>query len=179
LLELPAGLTSAQLGLEARSRALVSGGEMAESGYREAIDRLGRTHVRTELARAHLLYGEWLRRGNRRRDARAGLRTAYDLFTPMGLEAFAERARRELVAAWPTSSGATRRPSDRIDDLGGVHGGPGMAAPGIERDSGRTNRRAGVPIVVAGSSGGQIHHCSVVGQPADGYQAGHLRRYQH
>jgi DNA-binding CsgD family transcriptional regulator len=97
-----AGETDFGLGMEARSRALVSEGETAERCYREAIDRLGRTQLRPELARAHLLYGEWLRRENRRRDARAELRTAYDLFTAMGIEAFAERARRELVATGDT-----------------------------------------------------------------------------
>jgi DNA-binding CsgD family transcriptional regulator len=97
-----AGETDFGLGMEARSRALVSEGETAERCYREAIDRLGRTQLRPELARAHLLYGEWLRRENRRRDARAELRTAYDLFTAMGIEAFAERARRELLATGDT-----------------------------------------------------------------------------
>ena len=97
-----AGGTDFGLGIEARSRALVSEGETAERCYREAIDRLGRTQLRPELARAHLLYGEWLRRENRRRDARAELRTAYDLFTAMGIEAFAERARRELLATGDT-----------------------------------------------------------------------------
>jgi len=93
-----AGGTDSGLGLEARSRALVSEGETAETCYREAIDRLARTQLRPELARAHLLYGEWLRGENRRRDARAELRTAYDLFAAMGIEAFAERTRRELLA---------------------------------------------------------------------------------
>jgi len=97
-----AGETDFGLGMEARSRALVSEGEAAERCYREAIDRLGRTQLRPELARAHLLYGEWLRRENRRRDARAELRTAHGLFTTMGIEAFAERARRELLAAGDT-----------------------------------------------------------------------------
>ena len=97
-----AGETDFGLGMEARSRALVSEGETAERCYREAIDRLGRTQLRPELARAHLLYGEWLRRENRRRDARAELRTAHDLFTTMGIEAFAERARRELLATGDT-----------------------------------------------------------------------------
>ena len=90
------------LGTEARSRALLSEGETAENCYREAIERLGRTRMRPALARAHLLYGEWLRRENRRRDARAELRTAHGLFTTMGLEAFAERARRELLATGDT-----------------------------------------------------------------------------
>jgi len=90
------------LGTEARSRALLSEGETAENYYREAIERLGRTRMRPAVARAHLLYGEWLRRENRRRDARAELRTAYDLFTAMGIEAFAERARHELLATGDT-----------------------------------------------------------------------------
>ena len=87
------------LGIQARSRALVSDGEEAERCYREAIERLGRTRLRPELARAHLLYGEWLRRKGRRVDARTQLRTAYDQFTAIGMEAFGERARRELLAA--------------------------------------------------------------------------------
>src|SRR5207302_1838638 len=80
------------LGIEARSRALLSDGEAAERLYREAIDRLGRTLVRVELARVHLLYGEWLRRENRRLDAREQLRTAHDMLSSMGAEAFAQRA---------------------------------------------------------------------------------------
>jgi DNA-binding CsgD family transcriptional regulator/tetratricopeptide (TPR) repeat protein len=90
------------LGTEARSRALLSEGETAENWYREAIERLGRTRMRPAVARAHLLYGEWLRRENRRRDARDQLRTAHGLFTTMGIEAFAERARRELLATGDT-----------------------------------------------------------------------------
>jgi DNA-binding CsgD family transcriptional regulator len=90
------------LGAEARSRALLSEGETAENCYREAIERLGRTRMRPAVARAHLLYGEWLRRENRRQDARAELRTAYGLFTAMGIEAFAERTRRELLATGET-----------------------------------------------------------------------------
>jgi DNA-binding NarL/FixJ family response regulator len=66
--------------------------------YREAIDRLSRTRLRPELARAHLLYGEWLRRAGRRVDAREQLRTAHDMLAAIGMEAFAERARRELIA---------------------------------------------------------------------------------
>jgi DNA-binding CsgD family transcriptional regulator len=85
-------------GLEARSRALVSEGREAEHCYTEAVERLGRTQLQPELARAHLLFGEWLRRENRRLDARHQLRTAYDLFTAIGAEAFAERARGELLA---------------------------------------------------------------------------------
>ena len=84
--------------LAARSQALLSDGENAERLYREAIERLGRTRIRTELARAHLLHGEWLRRENRGSDARQQLRIAYDQLTSIGMEAFAERARNELVA---------------------------------------------------------------------------------
>ena len=97
-----AGGTDFGLGLEARSRALLSEGEAAEGCYREAIDRLGRTRLRPELARAHLLYGEWLRRENRRADARVQLRTAHEMLAAMGAEAFAERARRELLATGET-----------------------------------------------------------------------------
>ena len=85
-------------GLEARSRALVSEGQEAEQWYAEAVERLGRTPLRPETARAHLLYGEWLRRENRRLDARHQLHTAYHLFTVIGADAFAERARSELLA---------------------------------------------------------------------------------
>src|SRR5580693_4092268 len=93
-----AGRTDFGLGLEARCRALVSQGQAAEDRFREAIERLGRARMRTELARAHLLYGEWLRRENRRAEAREQLRTAHDTFAAIGMEAFAERARRELIA---------------------------------------------------------------------------------
>jgi DNA-binding CsgD family transcriptional regulator len=90
------------LGIEMRSRALLSGGEFADRLYREAIQRLGRTRVRAELARAHLLYGEWLRRQNRRVDAREQLRCGYQMLTAMGIEGFAARARRELLATGET-----------------------------------------------------------------------------
>jgi DNA-binding CsgD family transcriptional regulator len=91
------------LGIQARVRALLSEGDAAERCYRESIDRLGRTRVRVQLARAHLLYGEWLRRQRRRLDARAQLRTAYGMLDAMGIEAFAERARRELQATGATA----------------------------------------------------------------------------
>ena len=91
--------TEVGLGIEARSHALLSDGEAADSLYREAIGRLSRTRLRPELARAHLLYGEWLRREGRRADARTQLRTAYQMLATMGAEAFADRARRELLAA--------------------------------------------------------------------------------
>jgi DNA-binding CsgD family transcriptional regulator len=86
------------MGLEARSRALVSEGEEAERWYAEAVKRLARTPFRTELGRAHLLYGEWLRRQGRRVDARQQLTRAHEIFSAIGAEAFAERARRERVA---------------------------------------------------------------------------------
>jgi hypothetical protein len=84
-------------GIEARSRPLLGHGNDAERLYLEAIERLGRTSMRVQLARAHLLYGEWLRRGRRRRDARHDLRTAFEIFTSMGIEAFTARAERELL----------------------------------------------------------------------------------
>jgi DNA-binding CsgD family transcriptional regulator len=89
-------------GLEARSRALLSEGHDAEHGYAEAVERLGRTQLRPELARTHLVYGEWLRRERRRGDARHQLRAAYDLFAMIGAEAFADRARGELLATGET-----------------------------------------------------------------------------
>jgi DNA-binding CsgD family transcriptional regulator len=102
------------LGIAARSRALLTDGEAAESLYREAIERLGRTRLAPELARAHLLYGEWLRREHRRLDAREQLRTAHELFTDLGVEAFAERARLELQA---TGERARKRTVDTRDKL--------------------------------------------------------------
>jgi DNA-binding CsgD family transcriptional regulator len=102
------------LGILARSRALLSEGETAERMYREAIEHLGRTRLRPELARAHLLYGEWLRRANRRVDARAQLRAAYDQLTSIGMEAFAERARAELLA---TGEKVRKRTAETRDEL--------------------------------------------------------------
>jgi DNA-binding CsgD family transcriptional regulator len=91
------------LGIEARSRALLDEGRGAEDLYLEATERLGRCRIKVHLARAHLLYGEWLRRENRRIDARETLRTAHELFSMMGAEAFAERAARELLATGETA----------------------------------------------------------------------------
>jgi len=106
--------TDVALGIEARSRALLSYGTAADDLYRVAIDRLGRTRLRPELARAHLLYGEWLRREGRRVDARRQLRTAYDMFTTIGMEAFAERTARELVA---TGEKARKRSPETREEL--------------------------------------------------------------
>jgi DNA-binding CsgD family transcriptional regulator len=102
------------LGLLARSRALLAGDAEAEPGYQESIDRLGRSSARPELARSHLLFGEWLRRRGRRRDARDQLRTANDMFASMGIEAFAERARVELLA---TGERARKRTVETQDQL--------------------------------------------------------------
>jgi len=99
----PVPPTDWMLGIQARVRALLSDGDAAEHLYRESIAHLGRTRVRVQLARAHLLYGEWLRRQRRRLDAREQLRTAHDLLEAMGMEAFADRARRELRATGETA----------------------------------------------------------------------------
>ena len=98
-----AGQTDWGLGVEARSRALLSEGEAADRLYLEAIDQLGRTGMRPDLARAHLLYGEWLRRQRRRAEARVHLRTAHGLLDAMGMEGFAARARHELRATGETA----------------------------------------------------------------------------
>jgi ATP/maltotriose-dependent transcriptional regulator MalT len=102
------------LGIEARVRALLAEGETADKLYQESIDQLGRTRLRNELARAHLLYGEWLRREGRRMDARVQLRTAHDMLATMGFEAFAERARRELSATGETVRKRTLETRDEL-----------------------------------------------------------------
>jgi DNA-binding CsgD family transcriptional regulator len=104
------------LGTEARSRALLGSNQAAEDLYREAIDRLGRTGLRTELARAYLLYGEWLRRQRRRGEARDQLRAGYEIFVSAGAGAFAERARIELRA---TGEHAPKRTPETRDALTG------------------------------------------------------------
>ena len=110
------GLTGTDwaLGIEARSRALLDEGQGAEDLYLEATERLGRCRIKVHLARAHLLYGEWLRRQNRRIDARESLRSAHELFSTMGAEAFAERAARELLATGET---ARKRTADTRGQL--------------------------------------------------------------
>lgn len=102
------------LGIESRSRALLADGDAAEPLYREAIERLGRTRVRAEVARARLLYGEWLRREGRRLDAREQLRAAHEEFTAIGAGGFGERARRELQATGET---ARKRTPETRDEL--------------------------------------------------------------
>jgi DNA-binding CsgD family transcriptional regulator len=102
------------LGIEARLRALLSDGDDADALYVEAISRLGRTRIRVQLARTHLLYGEWLRRQRRRLEAREQLRTAHEFFSDSGVEGFAERARLELEA---TGERARKRTVDTLDEL--------------------------------------------------------------
>jgi DNA-binding CsgD family transcriptional regulator len=103
------------LGIAARSHALLMDERSAaEDLYLEAIDRLARTRVAVDLARTHLVYGEWLRRARRRTDARTHLRTSHDLFSDFGMEAFAERARVELEA---TGEHARKRTADTRGDL--------------------------------------------------------------
>jgi DNA-binding CsgD family transcriptional regulator len=102
------------LGVEARAGALLSEGDAADELYREAIARLGRTRMRVELARVHLLYGEWLRGERRTFEARDQLRTAFDMFAAMGTGAFAERARRELLIAGET---VRKHSVTTLDDL--------------------------------------------------------------
>ena len=99
------------LGVEARCRALLSDDE---SLYQESVERLARSRAAVELARSHLLYGEWLRRENRRVDAREQLRAAHDMFGRMGAGAFAERARRELSATGET---ARKRTVETVNEL--------------------------------------------------------------
>jgi ATP/maltotriose-dependent transcriptional regulator MalT len=109
----PSG-TDWALGIEARCRALLSEGVEAKRLFQEAIERLSRTELRPELARVHLLFGEWLRRDARRAEARAELRVGYDMFDAIGMEAFAQRARRELAARGVT---VRRRTPETRDDL--------------------------------------------------------------
>jgi DNA-binding CsgD family transcriptional regulator len=106
--------TNLARGVEARVRALVSEGAQAEALHQEAVERLGRSRIALELARARLVYGEWLRREQRRIDARNQLRAAHRMFTQMGAEAFAERARRELLATGETVRARTLETGDEL-----------------------------------------------------------------
>jgi DNA-binding CsgD family transcriptional regulator/tetratricopeptide (TPR) repeat protein len=129
------------LGIQARSRALVCEGEVADGLYLEAIDLLGSTRLRPELARAHLLYGEWLRREKRRVDARMHLRAAYDELNAIGMEAFAERARRELAATGET---VRNRSIPTILDLT-----PQETQIAEMAGEGRTNREIGTQLFIS------------------------------
>jgi DNA-binding CsgD family transcriptional regulator len=132
------------LGIEARSRALISDGDDVEELYREAITRLSRTSIRVQLARTHLLYGEWLRRERRRLDAREELRTAHELFRDFGVEAFAERARRELEA---TGERARKRSADTVDQLT-----PQEAQIARLAAEGHTNREIAARLFISAST---------------------------
>ena len=123
------------LGIEAGSRALLSDRRDAEPLYREAVERLARSRGVVHLARARLLYGEWLRRENRRVDAREQLRAAHELFSGIGAEGFAERARHELLA-----TGETVR--KRTDDARGVLTPRRHTSPGSPETGSRTRRSA-------------------------------------
>ena len=133
--------TDFALGIEARCRALVGDGTTADDLYREAIDRLSRTRLRPELARAHLLYGEWLRRGGRRVDARKQLRTAHEMFATIGMGAFAERTRRELIA---TGEKLRRLSDETRDELTPQE----EQIARLARD-GRTNREIGAVLFLS------------------------------
>jgi DNA-binding CsgD family transcriptional regulator len=109
-----AARTAEAMGIDARVRALCGTGQDADRLYRESIACLDRTPLRVDLARSHLLYGEWLRREGRRVDARAHLHTAYDQLSAMGLEAFADRARRELLATGETARKRTVEPTGEL-----------------------------------------------------------------
>ena len=129
------------LGVLQRSQALLESGARAEACYREAIQRLGRTSIRPELARAHLLFGEWLRRENRRVDARAEFRIAHEMFSSMGMHGFAERTRRELLA---TGEKVRKRSVDSFDELT-----PQEALIARFAAEGRTNTEIGTQLFIS------------------------------
>jgi DNA-binding CsgD family transcriptional regulator len=129
------------LGVLARSRALVSEGNVTEAHHREAIERLERTRIRVELARARLLYGEWLRREQRRVDAREQLRAAHEMFSAMGADGFAERARVELLATGET---VRKRTVETRDELTAQEAQIARLARG-----GRTNPEIGAQLYIS------------------------------
>lgn len=132
------------LGIEARMRALIDEGDEAEDDYEEAIERLGRTSIRVQLARTHLLYGEWLRRRGRRGDAREQLHTAHEFFKDFGMAGFAERARLELEA---TGGSARRRTPTTVDELTPQETQVArLAAEGV------TNREIGTRLFISSST---------------------------
>jgi DNA-binding CsgD family transcriptional regulator len=136
----PAG-TDFALGIEARSRALLADGDNAERWFREAIERFARTRRRPELARSHLVYGEWLRGESRRRAAREQLRTAEKMFDEIGMEAFADRARSELTAA---GAKQRQRPLKEREDLTPQE----LQIAGLARD-GLTNAEIGAQLFLS------------------------------
>ncbi len=129
------------MGIQRRSEALLTDDASAEDAYRAAIEHLARSGVRSELARAHLLYGEWLRRENRRVDARAQLRTAHEMFDTMGVRGFAERARRELLATGET---VRKRSVDTYNELT-----PQEALIARLAADGRTNAEIGIQLFIS------------------------------
>ena len=147
------------LGIEARVRALAGEGAAADGCYRESIELLGRTRVRAELARSHLVYGEWLRRERRRSEAREQLRTAHRMLAEMGMGAFAERARRELLATGETArkrAGPAPRPAGAGDD--GLTAQEAQVA-GLARD-GLSNPEIGARLFISPRTA-QYHLSSV------------------
>jgi DNA-binding CsgD family transcriptional regulator len=131
-------------GIEARVRALLSEGELAESLYRQSIAHLSGTRARLELARTHLLYGEWLCRERRRLDARKHLRTALEAFTSNGAEAFARRAERELLAA---GERAGKRTVNTLDQLT-----PQETRIARLAATGHTNREIAAQLIISPST---------------------------
>jgi DNA-binding CsgD family transcriptional regulator len=131
-------------GMEARVRALLSDGEVADGQYRQSIEHLSGTRLRLELARSHLLYGEWLRRERRRLDAREHLRTALEAFGSMGAEAFARRAQRELLAS---GERARKRTVDTLDQLT-----PQEAQIAHLAANGQTNREISAQLFISPST---------------------------
>jgi DNA-binding CsgD family transcriptional regulator len=129
------------LGIEARSRGLLSDRREAERFYLEAIERLGRTTVRMELARAHLLYGEWLRQESRQRDARQQLRIAHSMFSDAGADGFGDRARRELAAA---GEAVRRRPAEAREEFSAQEAQIARLA-----GDGRTNPEIGAELFIS------------------------------